>query len=188
MRVRPFFVAAFRTREAHFEGENCMSSFLHLGGVVAATATFAALAPSAIAQEAASVWTCQDIGAPQPEPLGDREGHSLFVGNYSCRIEGGSLSGAVATGSDIWENDGPKSTRLSSQGVIRKPGAMAAWNGGTGTTVFTITDGKITGWTASGTGKNLLATGAWAPLSGKSDAWTAKPTGPGQFTVEQKFE
>jgi hypothetical protein len=25
-------------------------------------------------------------------------------------------------------------------------------------------------------------------LSGKTDTWTAKPTGPGQFTVEQKFD
>jgi hypothetical protein len=34
----------------------------------------------------------------------------------------------------------------------------------------------------------VLATGVWAPLSGKTDTWTAKPTGPGQFTVEQKFD
>jgi hypothetical protein len=165
-----------------------MSSFLHLSGVAAVAIASAAFAPGAFAQEATSVWTCQEVGAPQPEPIGDREGHSLFVLNSSCRIEGGPLNGAVATGSDIWENDGAKSTRLSSQGVIRKPGAMAAWSGGTGITVFTITDGKITGWTASGTGKNLLATGAWAPLSGKSDTWTAKPTGAGQFSVEQKFD
>jgi hypothetical protein len=165
-----------------------MSSFLHFSGVAAVAIASAAFAPAAFAQEATSVWTCQDVGAPQPEPIGDREGHSLFLGNFSCRIEGGPLDGAVATGSDIWENDGPKSTRLSSQGVIRKPGAIAAWGGGTGTTVFTVTDGKITGWTASGTGKNLLATGAWAPWSGKSDTWTAKPTGPGQFSVEQKFD
>jgi hypothetical protein len=47
---------------------------------------------------------------------------------------------------------------------------------------------KMTGWAASGTGKAILATGAWAPLSGKTDKWTAKPTGAAQFTVEQKFD
>jgi hypothetical protein len=165
-----------------------MSSFLHLSGVAAASVTFAALAPSAIAQDAASTWTCQDVGASQPEPLGDREGHSLFVGDYSCRIDGGPLSGGVVTGSNIWEHDGPKSTRLASQGVIRKPGAVVAFAGGMGSIVFTMTDGKVTGWTASGTGKNVLAAGAWAPLAGKANTWTAKPTGPGQFLVELKFE
>jgi hypothetical protein len=165
-----------------------MSSFRHLSGVAAVAIASAVFAPGAFAQEATSVWTCQDIGAPQPEPIGDREGHSLYVGYYSCRIEGGPLSGAIATGSDIWEADGAKSTRLSSQGVIRKAGATAVWSGGAGKTVFTIAGGKITGWTSSGTGKNLLATGAWSPLSGKTDTWTAKPTGPGQFSVEDKFE
>jgi hypothetical protein len=43
-------------------------------------------------------------------------------------------------------------------------------------------------WVASGKGKNTVATGAWAAVSGKTDTWTAKPTGPGQFTVEQKFD
>jgi hypothetical protein len=175
-------------REVDFQGENSMPSFLHLSGFAATALGLIALAPNSVAQEASSVWTCQDIGAPQPEPVGDREGHSIFVGFFSCRIAGGPLDGAVATGTDIWEGDGPKSNRLSSQGVIRKPGAVAAWSGGTGTNVFTITDGKVTGWAASGTGKNVLATGVWAQLSGKTDTWTAKPTGPGQFTVEQKFD
>jgi hypothetical protein len=170
------------------QGENSMSSFLHLSGFAAAAIGLVVLAPNAVAQEAASTWTCQDVGAPQPEPIGDREGHTIFVGSFSCRIAGGALDGGVATGSDVWEADGPKATRLSTQGVIRKPGAFAAWSGGTGTNVFTITDGKMTGWAASGTGKNVLATGVWAPLSGKTDKWTAKPTAPGQFTVDQKFD
>ena len=72
--------------------------------------------------------------------------------------------------------------------AIRAWAGFTPWGGGTGTNVFTITDGKMTGWAASGTGKNVLATGVWAPLSGKTDKWTAKPTAPGQFTVEQKFD
>jgi hypothetical protein len=163
-----------------------MSSFLHLSGFAAAIG-LVALAPNALAQEASS-WACQDVGNPQPEPIGDREGHSIFVGSFSCRISGGALDGGVATGTDVWEADGAKSTRLATEGVIRKPGAMAVWSGGTGTNTFTITDGKVTGWAASGTGKFILATGAWAPLSGKTDKWTAKPTGAAQFAVEQKFD
>jgi hypothetical protein len=164
-----------------------MSSFLHLSGFAAAAIGLAALAPNAVAQEASS-WACQDVGNPQPEPVGDREGHSIFVGSFSCRISGGALDGGVATGTDVWEADGAKSTRLATEGVIRKPGAMVVWSGGTGTNTFTITDGKMTGWAASGTGKAILATGAWAPLSGKTDKWTAKPTGAAQFAVDQKFD
>jgi hypothetical protein len=49
-----------------------MSSFLHLSGFAAAALGLVALANS-VAQEASSVWTCQDVGAPQPEPVGDHK-------------------------------------------------------------------------------------------------------------------
>jgi hypothetical protein len=161
--------------------------WLLLSGAAAATIAFAAFAPIAVAQEAPK-WTCQSVGGGQPEPLGDREGHSLSVLQSSCRIDGGPLSGGVVTSTDIWENDGPKAVRLSTSGVIRKPGSVAVYSGGTGEFSLIVTDGKVTGWTASGTGKFVLGTGDWAPLAGKSDTWTAKSGPPGQFYVEQKFE
>jgi hypothetical protein len=162
----------------------------HIGGAAAAIIAFAAFAPIAVAQEATATWTCQDVGPiDQTEKLGDREGHSLSVGQYSCRIDGGPLSGGIATGTDIWENDGPKSVRLSASGVIRKAGSVAVYSGGTGNYSQIVTDGKVTGWMASGTDKYVLGTGDWAPLAGKSETWTAKPSaGPGQFLVEHKFE
>ena len=98
------------------------------------------------------------------------------------------MSGGVATNTEIWENDGAKSVRLSSSGVVRKLSSVAAYSGGTGNLSLIVTEGKVTGWTASGTDKWVLGTGAWAPLVGKSDTWTAKPTAPGQFSVERKFE
>jgi hypothetical protein len=52
---------------------------------------------------------------------------------------------------------------------------------------LTITDGKVTGWTSSGKGTWLVASGSAASLAGKSTTWTAKPTGPGQFTLEEKW-
>ena len=166
-----------------------MYSMLHLSGVAAATIAVAAFAPSAVAQDSTSMWTCQYVGNEQPEPLGDREGHFLTVGLYTCRIDGGPLNGGVATGTDIWEWAGPKGVELSDSGVVRKPGATAAYSGGTGTATLTMADGKVTGWTGSGSGKWLLGTGAWASLLGKSGTWTAKTTGPmGQFSVDAKFE
>jgi len=156
----------------------------------AATIAFAAFAPIAVAQEATGTWTCQNVGPNgQTEQLGDRKGHSLSVEPYSCRIDGGPMSGGIVTGTDLWEYDGLKAVRISSSGVVRKPGSVAAWgSGGTGILSLIVTDGKVTGWTASGTGKLVLATGDWAPLAGQSDTWTAKPAAtPGQFLVEEKF-
>ena len=51
-----------------------------------------------------------------------------------------------------------------------------------------MTDGKVTGFPAPGRGSYLMAIGNAASLAGKSYTFTAKPTGPGQFTVELKVE
>ena len=81
----------------------------HIGAAAAAIIAFAGFAPTAVAQGATATWTCQDVGPiDQTEKLGDREGHSLSVGQYSCRIDGGPLSGGIATGTDLWENDARK--------------------------------------------------------------------------------
>jgi hypothetical protein len=34
-------------------------------------------------------------------------------------------------------------------------------------TALTMTDGKVTGWTASGRGVDTLATGDWASMNGR---------------------
>ena len=51
-----------------------------------------------------------------------------------------------------------------------------------------MTDGKVTGFTGSGKGTAVVATGSAASMAGKSDTWTAKSTGMGQFSVEDKLE
>jgi hypothetical protein len=147
---------------------------------------FAAFAPSAVAQEVSYTWTCQDVGTSPPEALGDHEGHSISVGTASCHSDSGLMSGAVLTGTTIWEWKGPNANMLSSNGVIRKPGATAVYQNTEGSLTLTITDGKPTGFTASGKGDEKLATGSLAALSGKPYTWTAKTTGPGLFTIEVK--
>ena len=47
---------------------------------------FAAFGPSASAQEVA-ISNCQNFGGGPPEPLGDREGHSIQISQVSCRVE-----------------------------------------------------------------------------------------------------
>ena len=166
-----------------------MQNFLRFSGLAAAALAFAAFAPSAVALEKTAVWACQDIGGGPPEPLGDREGHSIGVGHDSCRVESGTYAGGVSTDEGTWEWNGPKATELSGSGVVRKPGSTLAWKEAEGQITLTMTEGKVTGWTGWGRGVNMLATGDWASLGGKSYSWTAKSVGPAsQFSVESKQE
>jgi hypothetical protein len=60
------------------------------------------------------------------------------------------MSGGVLTGTDIWEWNGPKAVLLSGSRVVRKPSGTLVYN--SATLELTMTDGKVTGWTASGRG------------------------------------
>ena len=165
---------------------NLVSSSCLIGAALA----FAAFAPSAVAQENTSwIYTCQGVGASQPEPLGDKEGHSISVGEYSCRAGPGPQAGGVMTGVDSWEWNGPNAVMLFSNGVVRKPGATVVYKNTEAKLTLTMTDGKVTGWTAAGGGVDMLATGDWASMAGKRYHWTAKSVGPGsQFTVKSTNE
>jgi hypothetical protein len=164
-----------------------MRNLLKASGMVTAIA-FAAYAPSAVAQEITETDTCQAVGGGAPEPLGDREGHTISVDAYSCRVDSGPLSGGVLTGSGIWEWNGSNSVWIAGYGVVRKPSATVVYQQTEGKLTLTTADGKVTGWTFSGKGHWLMATGSAASLAGKSYTVTAKSTGPGQFTSESKME
>ncbi len=55
--------------------------------IATAAIALAALMPSAVAQENTFTYTCQNVGAAPPEPLGDREGHAISVSQSSCRAD-----------------------------------------------------------------------------------------------------
>ena len=156
-------------------------------GVATAVIVVSAAASSALAQENTATYSCQDVGVGPPEPLGDREGHSITVGGFSCRIDTGPMKGGVVTGSGIWEWDGTNAVSLAHSSVARMPGATVVWQGTDGKLALTMADGKVTGWTGSGKGHLLLATGSAASQAGKSTTWTGKSTGPGQFTIEENW-
>jgi hypothetical protein len=163
--------------------------YLMKGSGIAAAIAFAALAPDALAQENTITGTCQAVGPNgAPEPLGDREGHGISVGQISCHIDSGPLKDGIVTGTYIWEWDGPNATLVSEHGVTRKPGATVVYVETQGKLALTMADGKVTGWTASSRGTNVLATGSAASMAGKSYTTTSKSTGPGQFTFEGKLE
>jgi hypothetical protein len=166
-----------------------MRRFLFVQFIVMAAIALSAFAPVAVAEELTMTLTCQIVGTGPLEPLGDRDGHAISVAESSCRIESGPMSGGVVTAHDIWEWDKTNGILLSASGVIRKPGATVVFRDTEGKLSPIVSDGKITGWTASARGSFPLATGDAATLSGKSYTLTARPTGPsGQFTAEMKSE
>jgi hypothetical protein len=79
-----------------------MRNLLKASGIVTALA-FAGFAPGAVAQETSFKQICQEVGGNAPEPVGDREGHTITVSQYSCRVDSGPMSGGVVTGTAIWE-------------------------------------------------------------------------------------
>jgi hypothetical protein len=160
-----------------------MRYVLKASGIAAAVA-FAAFAPAAMAQEI-SKFSCQAVGANgAPEPLGDREGHGITVTTESCRNVGGAMDGSLTTGQSIWEWDGTNAKMLLESGVVRKPGALATYEITEGKLALTMTDGKVTGFTASGKGRWPTASGTAASLAGKSWTYKAKSTGAGQWEGE----
>ncbi len=108
-----------------------MRSLPSICGIATALIALSATAPSAVAQENTATLTCQDVGwdSGPPEPLGDRKGHGITVGQYSCRVDSGPMSGGVSTGTIIWEWDGTNAVELSESGVIRKPGSTLVYRG-----------------------------------------------------------
>jgi hypothetical protein len=92
------------------------------------------------------------------------------------------------TGTGIWEWNGPNAVLVSQLGAIRKPEGTVAFVDTRGTLALTMADGKVTGWASEGRVTFPVATGSAASLAGKSGIWTAKPTGPAQFAVEEKME
>ena len=166
-----------------------MQNFLRFSGSVAAVVILGAFAPSsAIAQELHNHIVCRNVGAFAPEQLGDREGHALSIGEVSCQVTEGPLTGGVVTETSMLEWDGPKAKELSDYGVGRKPGDTWAFQHTDGTLELTMTDGKPSGWTASGHGIVTLATGNLASLNGKKYEWTGKGTGPNVFEADFTFK
>ena len=117
---------------------------------VAASLALTTLSMSTLAQTPVTFKsTCQDVGFAAREPLGDRDGHSIEVIQYSCRNEGGVEDGTLMTGMVIWEWDKTTCVMLSGNGVVRKPGALAVFQNSGSKASLTISDGKVTGITGT---------------------------------------
>ncbi len=152
-------------------------------------AGFVVMSASAFAQSGLSFrLLCFTVGGGAPEPLGDRDGHSISAGEASCRVEGGVMDGGILTGTAIFEWEKTNGVLLSGSGVTRKPGATAAYQNTEAKIALTLSDGKVVGSSGSGRGRYTMTTGAAAALSGKTYAYTFKSVGPGQIAYDVKID
>ena len=165
-----------------------MNAFQSLSRIAAVILAAVVCAPAHAQTPIAYKCHCHTAGTAPQEALGDREGHAVSAGSYTCRVEGGPLDGGVLTGTNIYEWDKASAVGLSGNGVGRKPGATLVYQLGEFKNALTMADGKVTGFLATGSGTYKLATGTAASLAGKSFSYSARPAGPGQFTIDVKVE
>jgi hypothetical protein len=163
-----------------------LHSLRNICGFATAVLALTAATSGAFAEEIAFTSPCSIVGNAAPEPLGDREGHAIFVEEDICRFDSGPFAGGLMTATSTWEFDKTNAVLISSSAIFRKPGAVAVGRLTEGTIALTITDGKVSGVTSSVRGNWPITTGSAASLAGKSFTATGKDTGPGQFVLEYK--
>jgi hypothetical protein len=118
---------------------------LALRRVLAAAAVLMIASPPVLSQSTPYRLSCTTHGVNWNEPVGDREGHTLQVGDATCAVQGGPMDGAVMTQQVVWEYDKGVGTLVFSQSVYRKPGAMLVAVGRGGKLTLQMTEGRVTG-------------------------------------------
>ena len=78
-------------------------------------------APNANAQETTFTSPCSIVGNAAPEPIGDREGHAIFVEEDVCRFDSGPFAGGVMTSTSTWEFEKSEAVLISSSAVFENP-------------------------------------------------------------------
>jgi hypothetical protein len=150
---------------------------LHVGSL--STVVLAMANPGAVAQELRNHDLCRQATPYSPEQL-DRDGHTLNMGSDSCETVEGVTKGAVWQSFSMWEWDGPKAKEVDGWAVGRKTGATQACHElpEKATLELVMTDGKVTGWKASGQCLVTMGTGEFASMVGKTWYWNDTSTGP----------
>lgn len=154
--------------------------------VALVTAALTAVPAGVLAQTSNVIKSqCAFIGHNPPEALGDRPGHSIAVSEFACIVEGGPLNGGVNSGTQIYEWEGVNGVGKAGFGVVRGRGGHVVYVNTEMKNTLTMTDGKVTGFVATGRGHYPVATGVAASYLGKTYSYVAKPgPGPGRFMME----
>ncbi len=141
-----------------------------------------------IAQQYDATWTCYDVGASAPEPLGAQPGPVMIISDYVCVATSGPMKGGVDTGRAVSVFDKSGGKLATGTGVIRKPDGTAVYLMTDQKLELMMSEGKVVGVTSSGHGRYVLAEGSAASLSGKAFTINTKTTGPHEFTINEKYE
>jgi hypothetical protein len=129
-------------------------------------------------------YECNIVGTANPEPIGDRSGHSLVSTQFSCFGADGLLKGVVYSAINIAEWDGPQATFLLAGGIHRSAGGVAVTQMLEGRASILMKDAKPVGSTSSGKAIFKSASGMLAALSGKTVKFTSKSVGLNRFDLE----
>ncbi len=129
----------------------------------------AASAPAVSAEELRNRDLCRQATPYPPEQL-DRAGHTLVMGTDSCETVEGVTKGTIWQDFGMWEWDGSKAKEMTGWGVGRKLGATQVCNElpEKATLELIMSDGKVTGWKASGQCVVTMGTGDFASMVGKT--------------------
>ncbi|HEV2153954.1 hypothetical protein [Bradyrhizobium sp.] len=130
-------------------------------------------------------YECNVVGTQAPEPIGDRNGHTLVSTQFSCFGVDGIFKNAVYSATNVTEWDGPgKARQLQAGGVHRTAGGLAVTQIVEGTGSMIMKDEKPIGGQSSGTAAVRFSSGTLAPISGKTLKFTTRTTGLGRFVLE----
>jgi hypothetical protein len=166
-----------------------MQNLLRFCGSAPVALAFAALAPSAGAEELRNHDLCRQSRGMTPEQLSG--GHMLWESVDICETVEGATKGAIWTSYGMWEADDKGMTKdRGGYAIGRKPGSINICQDitQTGSGEPILTDGKVTGWTASGQCLITVSTGDWAALGGKTWYWTATSTGPQAYEIHSEVK
>jgi len=131
---------------------------------------------------------CQLAGSNEPEPVGDRPGHAIQTGEFTCNNVGGGMDGSVTTATYVWEWDKTNVVELVTAGIVRMPGGFQVWERTESTIAVTMADGKVTGVSGTGRGRVLAAGGTLATTGGKTFSYSWKSTSFNQFSASVRVE
>jgi hypothetical protein len=122
------------------------------------------------------------------ETAGAQAGTGIAERPFACVVSGGLLDGGAQTGVNVWEVRGADWTLASGAGVSRRTDGYLVFQSAEGKLSMQMKDGKVVGWSATGSGRYTAAGGVATSLAGKRFSWKAAPTGPNSFSVETTVE
>jgi hypothetical protein len=122
------------------------------------------------------------------ETAGAQAGPGIAERPYACVVSGGLLDGGTLTGVNIWEVRGADWTTVSGVGVIRRADGYLVHTLTDSKLAFQVKDGKVVGWSGTGSGRYTSAGGVAAPWAGKRFSFKFAPTGPTSYVVETTVE